>query len=107
MDQDSLFPTKYYQDIMKLVNKYKTDYSVIGLNFNQENGGLDEIIEVPYWITSGNFVNISDFMSVGGFMNELVIDYVDFELGYKFKKNGFKNLLLKEFFAKTYNRKSN
>lgn len=100
MDQDSLFPTKYYQDIMKLVNKYKTDYSVIGLNFNQENGGLDEIIEVPYWITSGNFVNISDFMSVGGFMNELVIDYVDFELGYKFKKNGFKICYLKDFSLK-------
>lgn len=100
MDQDSLFPTKYYQDIMKLVNKYKTDYSVIGLNFNQENGGLDEIIEVAYWITSGNFVNISDFMSVGGFMNELFIDYVDFELGYKFKKNGFKICYLKDFSLK-------
>lgn len=100
MDQDSLFPTKYYPNILKLVNKYKTDYSVIGLNFNQENGGLDEIIEVPYWITSGNFVNISDFMSVGGFMNELFIDYVDFELGYKFKKNGFKICYLKDFSLK-------
>lgn len=100
MDQDSLFPTKYYPNILKLVNKYKTDYSVIGLNFNQDNGGLDEIIEVPYWITSGNFVNISDFMSVGGFMNELFIDYVDFEFGYKFKKNGFKICYLKDFSLK-------
>lgn len=100
MDQDSLFPTKYYPNILKLVNKYKTDYSVIGLNFNQDNGGLDKIIEVPYWITSGNFVNISDFMSVGGFMNELFIDYVDFELGYKFKKNGFKICYLKDFSLK-------
>lgn len=100
MDQDSLFPTKYYPNILKLVNKYKTDYSVIGLNFNQDNGGLDEIIEVPYWITSGNFVNISDFMSVGGLMNELFIDYVDFELGYKFKKNGFKICYLKDFSLK-------
>ncbi|WP_317415325.1 glycosyltransferase [Holdemanella porci] len=100
MDQDSLFPTKYYPNILKLVNKYKTDYSVIGLNFNQDNGGLDEIIEVPYWITSGNFVNISDFISVGGFMNELFIDYVDFELGYKFKKNGFKICYLKDFSLK-------
>lgn len=100
MDQDSLFPTKYYPNILKLVNKYKTDYSVIGLNFNQDNGGLDEIIEVPYWITSGNFVNISDFMSVGGFMNELFIDYVDFELGYKFKTNGFKICYLKGFSLK-------
>lgn len=100
MDQDSLFPTKYYPNILKLVNKYKTDYSVIGLNFNQDNGGLDEITEAPYWITSGNFVNISDFMSVGGFMNELFIDYVDFELGYKFKKNGFKICYLKDFSLK-------
>lgn len=100
MDQDSLFPTKYYPNILKLVNKYKTDYSVIGLNFNQDNSGLDKIIEVPYWITSGNFVNISDFMSVGGFMNELFIDYVDFELGYKFKKNGFKICYLKNFSLK-------
>lgn len=100
MDQDSLFPTKYYPNILKLVNKYKTDYSVIGLNFNQENGGLDEIIEAPCWITSGNFVNISDFMSVGGLMNELFIDYVDFELGYKFKKNGFKICYLKDFSLK-------
>lgn len=100
MDQDSLFPTKYYPNILKLVNKYKMDYSVIGLNFNQDNGGLDEIIEAPYWITSGNFVNISDFMSVGGFMNELFIDYVDFELGYKFKKNGFKICYLKDFSLK-------
>lgn len=100
MDQDSLFPTKYYPNILKLVNKYKTDYSVIGLNFNQDNGDLDEIIEAPYWITSGNFVNISDFMSVGGFMNELFIDYVDFELGYKFKKNGFKICYLKDFSLK-------
>lgn len=100
MDQDSLFPTKYYPNILKLVNKYKTDYSVIGLNFNQDNGGLDEIIEASYWITSGNFVNISDFMSVGGFMNELFIDYVDFELGYKFKKNGCKICYLKDFSLK-------
>ncbi|MGN8719050.1 glycosyltransferase [Holdemanella porci] len=100
MDQDSLFPTKYYPNILKLVNKYKTDYSVIGLNFNQDNGGLDEIIEASYWITSGNFVNISDFVSVGGFMNELFIDYVDFELGYKFKKNGFKICYLKDFSLK-------
>ena len=100
MDQDSLFPTKYYPNILELVNKYKTDYSVIGLNFNQDNSGLDKIIEVPYWITSGNYVNISEFMSVGGFMNELFIDYVDFELGYKFKKNGFKICYLKDFSLK-------
>ena len=100
MDQDSLFPTKYYPNILKLVDKYKEEYSVIGLNFNQENGESDERIEAPYWITSGNFVNISDFMSVGGFMNELFIDYVDFELGYKFKKNGFKICYLKDFSLK-------
>lgn len=36
-----------------------------------------EIVLVPYWITSGNFVNISDFYLVGKMNESLFIDYVD------------------------------
>lgn len=90
MDQDSVFPTKYYADIENLVETYQSKYSLIGLNFNQENGTSNEIIEVPYWLTSGNFVKIHDFMCVGKFNEDLFIDYVDFELGYKFYQNHLK-----------------
>ena len=83
MDQDSVFPTKYYSNIIQLIEKYKTEYSIIGLNFNHENEASNiKIIDVPYWLTSGNFVNIQDFMRVGGFRKDLFIDFVDFEFGY-------------------------
>lgn len=95
MDQDSLFPTKYYPNILKLVDKYKEEYSVIGLNFNQENGGSDEIVEIPCWLTSGNFVNIDTFNRIGKFDERLFIDYVDIELGYKLFKSNLKICYLK------------
>lgn len=85
MDQDSLFPTSDYLAIYQLIEKYKDEYSLIGLDVNRVDPSK-EIVLVPYWITSGNFVNISDFYLVGKMNESLFIDYVDFDLGYRFKK---------------------
>lgn len=85
MDQDSLFPTSDYLAIYQLIEKYKDEYSLIGLDVNRVDPSK-EIVLVPYWITSGNFVNISDFYLVGKMNEALFIDYVDFDLGYRFKK---------------------
>lgn len=85
MDQDSLFPTPDYSSIYQLIEKYKDEYSLIGLDVNKVDPS-QEIVSVPYWITSGNFVNISDFYLAGKMNESLFIDYVDFDLGYRFKK---------------------
>ena len=85
MDQDSLFPTSDYSSIYQLIEKYKDEYSLIGLDVNKVDSS-QEIVLVPYWITSGNFVNISDFYLAGKMNESLFIDYVDFDLGYRFKK---------------------
>ena len=85
MDQDSLFPTSDYLAIYQLIEKYKDEYSLIGLDVNRVDPSK-EIVLVPYWITSGNFVNISDFYLAGKMNGSLFIDYVDFDLGYRFKK---------------------
>ena len=85
MDQDSLFPTSDYSSIYQLIEKYKDEYSLIGLDVNKVDPS-QEIVSVPYWITSGNFVNISDFYLAGKMNESLFIDYVDFDLGYRFKK---------------------
>ena len=85
MDQDSLFPTSDYLAIYQLIEKYKDEYSLIGLDVNRVDPS-QEIVLVPYWITSGNFVNISDFYLAGKMNESLFIDYVDFDLGYRFKK---------------------
>ena len=84
MDQDSQFPTKDFEKIYSLIEKYKDEYSLIGLDVNKVSDD-QEIKDVPYWITSGNFVNIRDFYKVGRMNESLFIDYVDFDLGYKFK----------------------
>ena len=56
MDQDSVFPTEYFDNIVGLVEKYQNEYSVIGLIFNHTNDvSNSKIIDVPYWITSGNW----------------------------------------------------
>lgn len=85
MDQDSLFPTSDYLAIYQLIEKYKDEYSLIGLDVNKVDLS-QEIVSVPYWITSGNFLNISDFYLAGKMNESLFIDYVDFDLGYRFKK---------------------
>ena len=76
MDQDSVFPTDKYSEIICLIEKYMDTYSLIGLNVNEVDASK-EIVEVPYWITSGNFVKISDFNRVGKMNEDLFIDYVD------------------------------
>ena len=85
MDQDSLFPTSDYSSIYQLIEKYQDEYSLIGLDVNKVDPS-QEIVSVQYWITSGNFVNISDFYLAGKMNESLFIDYVDFDLGYRFKK---------------------
>lgn len=98
MDQDSRFPEEYYEDIIKLVEKYSNRYSVIGLNFNHKTEVYDqEIVEAPYWLTSGNFVNTSDFFKVGGFNEKLFIDYVDIEFGYRLYKHKLKLCYLQNY----------
>lgn len=85
MDQDSLFPTSDYSSIYQLIEKYQDEYSLIGLDVNKVDPS-QEIVSVPYWITSGNFVKISDFYLAGKMNESLFIDYVDFDLGYRFKQ---------------------
>ena len=68
-----------------MIEKYKDEYSLIGWDVNRVDPS-QEIISVPYWITSGNFVSISDFYLAGKMNESLFIDYVDFDLGYRFKK---------------------
>lgn len=89
MDQDSQFPTKEFEKIYSLIEKYKDEYSLIGLDVNKVSYD-QEIKDVPYWITSGNFVNIRDFYMVGQMNESLFIDYVDFDLGYRFKQVNLK-----------------
>lgn len=92
MDQDSKFPVDHIEEILKLVEKYSREYSIIGLRYDSfEDKSLDEndeIFDVKYWITSGNFVNLHDYRNIGGFNDDLFIDHVDHEFCRQLKLKG-------------------
>lgn len=98
MDQDSRFPIEDIEQIKTALEKYCVHYSVLGLNFNQPfTDKTDDIKDVNCWITSGNFVNLEAFRAVGGFNEDLFIDYVDIEFDYKIRKCGGKIGYLKYY----------
>lgn len=91
MDQDSIFPLDRMDDVTKILKEnIDSKYGIIGLNFNSEETSL-EIREVPWWITSGNFINARALVNANiRFMDELFIDGVDQEFCHSFMKAGYK-----------------
>ena len=82
MDQDSKFPIVHVKEIFQLIEKNIGKYSIIGLRYKKDKKTYKkptEIIDVKFWITSGNFVKLKDFIEVGGFQEDLFIDSVDHE----------------------------
>lgn len=101
MDQDSLFPSNDIDDILNGIYIYSNKYSILGLNFNYESEEKNnEVVETPYWITSGNFVNLKDFSNTNGFDEKLFIDGVDFEYGYELSRINKKIAYLKNYSLK-------
>ena len=82
MDQDSTFPIKKSKEILCLVKRYIPEYAIVGLRYKNDKNTYQkptEIFDVNYWITSGNFVKLSDFIDARGFQDDLFIDSVDHE----------------------------
>ena len=98
LDDDSLFPVEDKDSILKLIDEKIEEYGVLGLNFNVTTEiKTDEIEEVPYWLTSGNFVNLKAWESVNGYREELFVDYVDFDFCTRLRKADFKVGYLKDY----------
>ena len=79
MDQDSIFPIDKWNEIKEYLEKEMSNYAIIGLNFNK-NETTKGLVEVKTLLTSGNFINMSDYKKIKGFNEDLFIDCVDFEL---------------------------
>lgn len=91
MDQDSIFPLDRMDEITKILEENKgSKYGIISVNFNSSETTL-EIREVPWWITSGNFINVKALNATSiRFMDELFIDGVDQEFCHSFMLKGYK-----------------
>ena len=91
MDQDSIFPLNKMEEITKILEENENSkYGIISVNYNSQETSL-EIREVPWWITSGNFINVKALNAASiRFMDELFIDGVDQEFCHSFMLKGYK-----------------
>lgn len=99
MDQDSAFApgdvVKYKKKIEDLSRHDVAIYAVVP----DGNPGEPEATKFEKRvITSGSIVDLSIMRQIGGFADELFIDYVDFEYCYRVSKYGYKILRFGDIF---------
>lgn len=97
MDQDSRFPLEQSESILSEVQHLIKEYAIVGLNYNNMPHGVDDISVPKYWLTSGNFLSLGAYEKVGGFNDELFIDYVDIEFNHRLRKAGMNICYLNNF----------
>ena len=91
LDQDSRFPVEKIGTVKEiLARELDSDYGIIGLNVNSDETDLT-IRDVPWIITSGNFINIKNYKKLErGFNEDLFIDGVDQDFCHRFYNAGLK-----------------
>lgn len=98
MDDDSAFPLDDAQAILSLVEDKLGKYGIVGLNFNYSpDNKADVVIDVRNWLTSGNFVSAEAWKQIGGYREELFIDYVDFDFCTRLEQAGYKVGYLRDY----------
>ena len=98
MDQDSQFPQGEGNEILEIVDDLIDKYGIVGLNFNQKSKTKSrDVVELDFWLTSGNFVNLKAYREVNGFHDDLFIDYVDIDFDYRLSQAGYKICYLKDY----------
>ena len=91
MDQDSRFPVERIDDVKTILqDNIDSDYGIISVNYNSPETALD-IREVPWWITSGNFINVKNLEEKKvRFNSDLFIDGVDQDFCHSMREAGLK-----------------
>lgn len=100
LDQDSLLPKSTIKEYNKFIiqNKHVKIGALMPSFYLCPNaikliGDNEE--ECHDYMTSGSLVNLKAFKKCGGFTNELFIDMVDTDFGFKLIQNGYKIFRLK------------
>lgn len=98
LDQDTVIPNDYILQLtvaMPLKDAGIVTGTYIDVKWNKERIEKVKLMRKPSIqkineeISSGNLVSIEAWQHVGGFTEELFIDYVDFDFDYKLTENGY------------------
>lgn len=100
MDQDSILPGTAIAVLTEYASKSHRKIGIVYARHEYYNYPRsmqsDEAIDILTADTSGSFLNLSAYRDVGGFMNELFIDYVDFEYCLRLRRHGYAIVQLKD-----------
>lgn len=95
MDQDSKAPDKMVQELQEIYNDNPDVGIVAPLHYNENIVAIraeNLVEEKPYVMSSGNLINLQIFKNIGGFNEDLFIDYVDIEYGLRLQESCFRIL---------------
>lgn len=96
MDQDSVASNSMVKNLLDVfVGRDNIGISAAyAVNkYYPKNPPDNEIHNINKVITSGNLINLKIYKSVGPFMNDLFIDYVDFEYCFRLRKMNYKVMM--------------
>jgi len=89
MDQDTALPANFVRDLMKgFVENASEMIGIIAPRYTASNNA-EKYEKVPLTMTSGNILNLSAYLKIGPFLNELFIDHVDHEFCLRLRQNGY------------------
>jgi rhamnosyltransferase len=97
MDQDSSFKRSELSNFLLSIDEVTNIFDSAGIICPYHNihdwfslGGDNHFQEIRSTMTSGNLINLQVYQKVGGFKEDLFIDYVDHDYCLRIRKRGFK-----------------
>ena len=92
MDQDSEATSNFVEKLIEIHHNYKSVGIAAAYPLNRIHKILppdNSIHQINKVITSGALLNLRAYIEVGPFMEELFIDYVDFEYCFRLQRNNY------------------
>lgn len=98
MDQDSYFTENYLEKYIEEINTFENKNTVATFGLEYATNALSsekKFNEVDHVITSGCILNLKLYQEIGGFDENLFIDYVDTDYCFNALSKGFRNIQFK------------
>lgn len=93
MDQDSFIPTNMLDQYRKYLRINNSRLGMVSPLINMYEGekkkAVDNVCEINTALSSGSLINVKAYDAVGGFLEKLFIDEVDFEFCWHIRSFGY------------------
>jgi rhamnosyltransferase len=93
MDQDSAFEEAHLRRLLDKAAEAEDDVGIVGPNWHGAAAiPGQELVECDSSINSGSLVRAAAFLRIGGYNEDLFLDEVDHEFGYRLRRAGYRIL---------------